>query len=65
MGAVMKKKLRELGVKADGTRAIEPYCLDCVFDPYTGKSYCQCGLSYEQRQANQWKNGLEYVHKHH
>lgn len=48
--------MRELNKRMpDGKLAIEPYCHDCRVDLFTGKSYCDCGWTYEERLASRWR----------
>lgn len=53
----MSKKIppRLTGTDASGKHVVEPYCGQCSFSPFTGKSYCNCGHTYEERRDSGWK----------
>ncbi len=54
----MNKKTppREANLDSDGKFAIEPYCGQCSIDIFaTGKTYCNCGHTYEERRDSGWK----------
>lgn len=54
-------ELRPLGTQ----EKIEPWCLNCCIDPFTGGGYCSCGLTFQEREQSGWKlNGENKVVNH-
>jgi hypothetical protein len=48
------REARELCKDATGALVIEPYCGECAIDFWSGKTWCTCGYTLEQRRDSGW-----------